>query len=87
MLVLVATFPLVAGFVLLGVRWRKERAISLRVALVAVGAVMATFPVMYLLVSHLPSGPLLTFHPIWVVLGYVLLSAGGVVAGRHSRVS
>lgn len=87
LLVLVGTLPLVAGFVLLGVRLRKARAISLRVALVVVGAAVATFPVMFLLVFHLPSGPLLTFHLIWVVLGYVLWSGGGAVAGQPPRVS
>jgi hypothetical protein len=86
-LVLAGTLPLVAGFVLLGVMLRKERAVPLRVTLVVVGAAVATFPVMFFLVFHLPSGPLLTFHVIWVALGYVLWSDRGIVAGRPSRVS
>jgi hypothetical protein len=86
LLVLVGTIPLVAGFVLLGVGWPRVGAVPLWVTLVMVGAAVATFPVMFLLVFHLPSGPLLTFHLIWVALGYILWSGQGTLADQPSRV-
>lgn len=85
-LLLIGTPLLVAGFVLLGVALRKAGAISLRVALVVVCAAAATGPVMFFLIFHLPSGPLLTFHVIWVALGYILWSGGDLTAERPSRV-
>ena len=48
--------------------------------------IVATFPVMFLLIYHVPSGPLLTFHAIWVTLGYVLWSGQGILADQLSRV-
>jgi hypothetical protein len=86
LLVIVATLPLVTGFVLLGVGWRRAGVVPLWVTLVMVGAALATFPVMFLLVYHVPSGPLLTFHVIWVTLGYVLWSGQGILANQPSRV-
>jgi hypothetical protein len=87
LLVLIATLLLVAGFVLLGVGLGSSDAVPLWVTFVMIGAAVATFPVMFLLVFHLPSGPLLTFHVIWVTLGYVLWSGRGVLAAQPSRVS
>jgi hypothetical protein len=78
-LVLLGTPFLVAGFVLLGVGLRRVGVIPLRVALVMVGAGIGAIPVMFFVVFHLPSGPLLTFHVVWVVLGYVLWSGRGVL--------
>ena len=86
LLVLAGTLPLVAGFVLLGEGWHRGGAVPLWVTLVMVGASVATFPVMFLLVFHLPSGPLLTFHLIWVALGYVLWSDLGTLDDQPSRV-
>ena len=74
LLVLVGTLPLVVGFVLLGVGLRRGGAIPLWVTLVIIGAAVGSIPVMFFLIFHLPSGPLLTFHVIWIALGYVLWS-------------
>ena len=87
LLVLVGTLPLVGGFVLLGVELRRVGVVPLWVALVVVGAAIATFPIMFFLVYHLPSGPLLTFHIIWIVLGYVLWSGRSVLVEQPSRAS
>lgn len=86
LLVLVGTLPLIAGFVLLGVGLRRAGAVPPWITFFMVVAAVATIPVMFLLVFHLPSGPLLTFHVIWVVLGYVLWSDRCVVARQPSRV-
>jgi hypothetical protein len=83
----VGTPFLVAGFVLLGVGLRRVSAVPLWVTLVVVGAAVSTVPVMFFLVYHAPSGPLLTFHVTWVALGYVLWSHRSVSAKQPSRVS
>ncbi len=87
LLVIVATLPLVAGFVLLGVGLRRAGAVPLWVSLVVVIAAIGTVPVMFFLVFHVPSGPLLTFHGAWVVLGYVLWTGRVAPARQSSRVS
>jgi hypothetical protein len=74
--VIVATPFLVAGFVLLGVGWRRVGVVPLWVALAMIGAGVGTVPVMFFVLFHVPSGPLLIFHVVWVVLGYTLWSAG-----------
>ncbi len=76
LLVLVGTPLLVTGFVLLGVGLRRAGAVPLWVALVMVGAGIGAIPVMFFVVFHLPSGPLLTFHVTWVALGYILVGPG-----------
>jgi hypothetical protein len=85
--VIVATPFFGAGFVLLGVGWRRMGAVPLWITLVMVGAAVGTFPVMFLLVQHWPSGPLLLLHVTWVALGYLLWSGRGVLAEQPSRVS
>ncbi len=86
LLVLVGTLPLVAGFVLLGLGLRRAGAVPPWVALVVVGAALGTVPVMFLLVFHVPSGPLLTFHIIWVALGALLWSERTTLMRRPARV-
>ncbi len=87
LLVIVATLPLVTGFVLLSVGLRRAGAVPLWVAVVMVGAAVGTVPVMFLLVFHVPSGPLLTFHVVWVVLGYILWSGRAALVPRPARVT
>ena len=86
-LVLVALVPLIAGFVSVGVGLRRSGAIPLWLTLVIIGAAVGSIPVMFFLIFHLPSGPLLTFHVIWIVLGYVLWSERGGLAEQPSRVT
>jgi hypothetical protein len=70
--------------VLLGVGLRRVGAVPLWVTLMMVGAAVGTFPVAFLLVYHVPGGPLLTFHVAWIALGYVLWSERGVLAEQPS---
>ena len=86
LLVIVGTLPLVAGFVLLGLGLRRAGAVPPWVAVVVVGAAVGTVPVMFLLVFHVPSGPLLTFHIIWVALGALLWSERPTLMRRPARV-
>lgn len=51
-----------------------------------VGAAVGTVPVMFLLVFHVPSGPLLTFHIIWVALGALLWSEKTALMRRPTQV-
>jgi hypothetical protein len=85
-LVIVGTLPLVAGFVLLGLGLRRAGAVPPWVAMVVVGAAVGTVPVMFLVVFHVPSGPLLTFHIIWVALGALLWSERTTLMRRPARV-
>lgn len=79
--VIIATPFLVAGFVLLGLGLRRAGAVPQWVPLLMVGAAVGTVPVMFFVLFHVPSGPLFTFHIIWIALGYVLWS------GRTSQLS
>jgi len=85
--VIVATPFLVAGFVLLGVGWRRVGVVPFWITLLMVGSAAGTFPVMFFLVLHWPSGPLLLSHVTWAALGYLLWSGRGVLAEQPSRVS
>lgn len=85
--VIIATPFLVVGFVLLGLGLRRVAAVPRWVALVMIGAAVGTVPVMFFVLFHVPSGPLLTFHITWVALGYILWSGRGVLAEQPSRVS
>jgi hypothetical protein len=88
LLVLVATPFLVAGFVLLGVGWRRTGAVPGWTTPVMIGAGVGTVPAMFFVLFHLPSGALLTFYIAWISLGYVLWSGSrGVPAGQPSRAS
>jgi hypothetical protein len=84
--VIVATPFFGAGFVLLGVGWQKAGVVPLWVTLVMVGAAIGTSPVMFFLVLHWPSGPLLLLHLTCVALGYVLWSGQGDLTVQPSRV-
>jgi hypothetical protein len=77
---IVATPFLAAGFVLLGVGWWRMGAVPLWITLTMVGAAVGTFPIMFFVVEHWPSGPLLLFHVTWVALGYLLWSGRSVLA-------
>src|SRR5512132_3096827 len=55
---LAATPILLVGFAVLGIGLGKEGAVPRWVTLVMVGAVVGTFPVMLLLVDHMPGGVL-----------------------------
>lgn len=79
--VIIATPFMVTGFVLLGLALRKARVVPQWVTLLMVGAAVGTVPVMFFVLFHIPSGPLFTFHMIWIALGYVLWS------GRTSQLS
>lgn len=70
---------MVTGFILLGVGLLRASTLPLGVVLVMVGAAVGAFPVTFLLVDHVPGGPLLTFHVAWVVLGYVIWSGKGIL--------
>jgi hypothetical protein len=87
LLVLVATPFLVAGFVLLGVGWRRTGAVPGWTTLVMIGTGVGAIPVMFFVFFHLPSWALLTFHIAWISLGYILWSRRGSLAGQPSRVS
>ena len=52
-----------------------------------VGAAVATVPVMFFVLFHVPSGPLLTFHTMWIALRYLPWSGGGALVGQPSRAS
>ena len=84
-LVIVRTLPLVAGFAERGVA--KGRCGFSLGFLVMVSAAVGTSPIMFLLVFHVSSGPLLTFYITWVALGYVRWSGRSVLAEQPSRVS
>jgi hypothetical protein len=86
-LVIVGTLPLVVGLVLLGLGLRRVAAVPHWVTLVMVGAAVGTVPVMFFVLFHVPSGPLLLSHAVWVVIGYVLWSGRGVLAAQPSRVN
>ena len=75
--VIIATPFLVAGFVLLGLGLRRVAAVPRWVTLVTIGAGIGAVPVMFFVLFHVPSGPLLTFHVAWIALGYVLWSERG----------
>ena len=87
LLVLVATAFLVAGFVLLGVGWRRVGAVPGWATLVMIGAGVGAIPGMFFVLFHLPNGALLTCHIAWISLGYILWSRRGSLAGQPSRVS
>ena len=87
LLEMVATPLLLAGFVVLGIGLQKAVSVPRWVGLIMVGAAVGTFPVTYFLVDHIPGGPLLLLHAVWVAIGYLLWSGGGVLADRPSRVS
>jgi hypothetical protein len=72
--VIIATPFLMAGFVLLGLGLRKADAAPSWVSLVMISAAVGAVPVMFFVLFHVPSGPLLTFHITWFALGYVLWS-------------
>ncbi len=82
---MVATPVLLAGFLVLGIGLRKERAVSRWVTLAMVGAVVGTFPLTLLLVNHMPGGALELLHAAWVALGYALFSERGVVAKQPAQ--
>ena len=84
---IVATPLLLSGFVVLGIGLRKAVSVPHWVSLIMVGAVVGTFPVTFFLVNHMPGGPLLLLHAVWVAIGYLLWSGGEVLAERPSRVS
>lgn len=85
-LVIVGTVPLVAGLVLLGLGLRRVAAVPHWITLVMVGAGIGTVPVMFFVVFHVPSGPLL-LHVVWVALGYGPWSGRGVLSEQPSRVT
>ncbi len=85
--VIIATFFLVAGFVLLGLGLRRVTAVPRWVTLVMIGAGIGAVPVMFFVLFHVPSGPLLTFHVAWIALGYVLWSNRGVPVEQRPRES
>ena len=76
-LVLAGTPFMVVGFLLLSVGLRRAGAVPRWVALIMLGAAVGTIPVMFFVLFHVPSGPLLLFHVVWVALGYVLWSSKG----------
>ncbi len=83
---MVATPLLLAGFVVLGIGLQKAVSVPRWVGFIMVGAVVGTFPVTFFLVNHMPGGPLLLLHAVWVAIGYVLWSERGVLAEQPSRV-
>ena len=85
--VIVATPFLVVGFVSLGVGWRSAGAVPLWITIVMISAGVGTVPVMILVLFHVPSGPLLLSHVVWIVLGYALWSGRGLPTMQLSRVS
>jgi hypothetical protein len=40
---------------------------------------------MFFVLFHVPSGPLLTFHIVWIALGYVLWSSRGISAEQPAE--
>ncbi len=84
---MVAAPLLLAGFVVLGIGLRKAASVPRWVSFIMVGAVVGTFPVTFFLVNHMPGGPLLLLHAVWVAVGYLLWLGGGVLVERPSRVS
>ena len=87
MWVIIATPFLVAGFVLLGLGLRRAALAPLGVTLVMVGAAVATVSIMFFVLFHVPSGPLVIFHVIWIALGYLPWSDGGALVEQPSRAS
>ena len=71
--VFVGTPILMASFILLGVGLRSSGIVPRPVTFTMIGASLATIPVI-LLIPHIPSGFLLSFHFAWIALGYTLWS-------------
>jgi hypothetical protein len=83
--VFVGTPFLMASFVLLGVGLRRSGIVPRWAAFMMIGASVGTIPVI-LLIPHIPSGFLLSFHAAWVALGYVLWSGKGETVRERARV-
>lgn len=82
--VFVGTPILMASFILLGVGLRRSGAVPRRVTFIMIGASLATIPVI-LLIPHIPSGFLLSFHAAWVALGYALWPGKGETVRECAR--
>jgi hypothetical protein len=84
---LLATPFLLAGFMLLGIGLYKATSVPSWISFIMVGAVVGTFPVTFYLVNHMPGGPLLLLHAVWIIIGYVLWSDQDTLVEQPSRVS